>query len=206
MRLPGKKRSGNPILASDWNMLIDALEARTPRPGTGVELVAMTGGFTYRVRRIGSGGGSAGSAICPFGEIIDVDDETSFSKGIRGGVIFCGDKNFNVKYEGINTAPETNWETLIQIKIAGVEPVTDDDGEIYLPGISTAGSIPVWESRSVETGYDDNTNPPSPSATGTIIIPLGKLTVTAGVPSFEPTGCGNITIGQCAGILNFTRA
>jgi hypothetical protein len=61
MRLPGKKRSGNPILASDWNMLIDALEARTPRPGMGVELVAMTGGFTYRVRK---SAGSDESATC----------------------------------------------------------------------------------------------------------------------------------------------
>lgn len=51
MRLPPKKRPGNPILASDWNTLIDALEARTPRTGSGLEMVSSSGGFTYRVRK-----------------------------------------------------------------------------------------------------------------------------------------------------------
>jgi len=50
MRIPPKKRPGNPILAKDWNMLIDALEARTPRPGPGTEIVASSGGFTFRVK------------------------------------------------------------------------------------------------------------------------------------------------------------
>jgi len=206
MRLPGKKRSGNPILASDWNLLIDALEARTPRPGMGVELIATSGGFTYRVRRMAGGDGAAESSICPFGEIMDVDDASSFTQGIRGGLVFCGDKNLNVEYQGINTGEETNLENLIQLKITGIVPVTDDDNEIYLPGIETTNSTPVWEYKTVEAGYDDNTNPASPSATGTIIIPLGKLTVTDGVPTFDATGCGNITIGQCAGILSFTRS
>lgn len=50
MRLPSKKRPGNPILAKDWNLLIEALEARTPRPSAGLELISTTGGFTYRAR------------------------------------------------------------------------------------------------------------------------------------------------------------
>lgn len=61
MRLPPKKRPGNPILASDWNMLIDALEARTPRTGSGLEMVSSSGGFTYRVRK---SAGSDESATC----------------------------------------------------------------------------------------------------------------------------------------------
>lgn len=61
MRLPPKKRPGNPILASDWNMLIDALEARTPRTGSGLEMVSSSGGFTYRVRK---SAGSDESASC----------------------------------------------------------------------------------------------------------------------------------------------
>lgn len=52
MRLPPKKRSGNPILASDWNLLIDAITARTPRSSAGLELVFTSGGFTYRVQRV----------------------------------------------------------------------------------------------------------------------------------------------------------
>lgn len=46
-RLPGKKKPGDPVLAEDWNALIDAIASRTPRPGTGLELVASSGGFAY---------------------------------------------------------------------------------------------------------------------------------------------------------------
>lgn len=47
MQLPRKKKPGDLVLASDWNTLIDAIATRTPRPGSGLELVASTGGFAY---------------------------------------------------------------------------------------------------------------------------------------------------------------
>lgn len=62
MRLPPKKRPGNPILASDWNMLLDALEARTPRPSAGLELMFTSGGFAYRARK--SAGSNEESSTC----------------------------------------------------------------------------------------------------------------------------------------------
>lgn len=46
-RLPQKKKPGDPVLASDWNALLDAIAARTPRPGAGLDLVASSGGFAY---------------------------------------------------------------------------------------------------------------------------------------------------------------
>ena len=58
MKLPPKKKPGDPVLAVDWNTMVDALAARTPRPGPGTELVVASGGFTYRVRP--SSGTSAG--------------------------------------------------------------------------------------------------------------------------------------------------
>jgi hypothetical protein len=47
MRLPLKKKPGDPVLAEDWNLLLDAIAARTPRPGNGLELIASSGGFAY---------------------------------------------------------------------------------------------------------------------------------------------------------------
>ena len=47
MRLPPRKKPGDPVLASDWNLLLEAIAARTPRPGTGLELTAASGGFAY---------------------------------------------------------------------------------------------------------------------------------------------------------------
>ncbi|MCX6866619.1 MAG: hypothetical protein NTV46_10460 [Verrucomicrobia bacterium] len=47
MRLPEKKKPGDPVLAADWNLLLEAIEARTPRSGAGLELVSSSGGFAY---------------------------------------------------------------------------------------------------------------------------------------------------------------
>jgi hypothetical protein len=47
MRLPAKKKPGDPVLASDWNLLLEAVAARTPRQGAGLELTAASGGFSY---------------------------------------------------------------------------------------------------------------------------------------------------------------
>jgi hypothetical protein len=59
VKLPPRKKPGDPILASDWNMLLDAIAARTPRPGSGLELTTTAGGFTY------SSGASPGSSRSP---------------------------------------------------------------------------------------------------------------------------------------------
>ena len=47
MRLPLKKKPGDPVLAKDWNLLLDALAARSPKPGSGLELISSSGGFAY---------------------------------------------------------------------------------------------------------------------------------------------------------------
>ena len=47
MNLPTKKRPGDAIRAEDWNMLLDAITARTPRPGVGLKLLSTDGGFSY---------------------------------------------------------------------------------------------------------------------------------------------------------------
>jgi hypothetical protein len=47
MRLPQKKKKGDAILAEDWNLLIDAIAARTPRPGDGLKFISSSGGFAY---------------------------------------------------------------------------------------------------------------------------------------------------------------
>jgi len=47
MRLPQKKKPGDPVLAADWNLLLEAIAARTPRSGAGLELMSSSGGFAY---------------------------------------------------------------------------------------------------------------------------------------------------------------
>ena len=47
MRMPQKKMPGDPVLATDWNLLLDAIAARTPCHGNGLEFIASSGGFSY---------------------------------------------------------------------------------------------------------------------------------------------------------------
>ena len=48
MNLPPKKNRGDPILARDWNLLVDAVAARTPRTGSGLHLSQTASGFAYQ--------------------------------------------------------------------------------------------------------------------------------------------------------------
>jgi hypothetical protein len=56
MKLPEKKRPGDPVLASDWNMLLDAIAARTPRSGNGLRFIETSGGFSYSLPPPPAGG------------------------------------------------------------------------------------------------------------------------------------------------------
>ena len=138
---------------------------------------------------------------CIFGQIVPVPDTDPQEYAIRGGVIYCGDKNFNVENYVINIAPDR--ERMVQIKITGIKPNMDDDEEVILPGIETAAGTPAWEEKS-GTVYDDNTNP-TIAATGTVIIPIGKLVIDDEVASLTNVGCGNVRVSQCAGILTVDR-
>lgn len=148
---------------------------------------------------------SAGTGqACPFGEIISVSDGT-YTQAISGGAFLCGDKNFNVAYRGIVLGTAGSW--LVQITLTGIDPATDDDNQVFLSGVITASGTPTWGTVAY-TGtqnYTANTNPSSPSGTGTIVIPIGLLVVAAGVATFTPVGCGTIDATQCGGILTHTR-
>lgn len=155
----------------------------------------------------GKGGVTAGASHCSFGEIVAVSSG-GYTQAIRGGAMLCGDKNFNVADRGINLAdPAGNGSWLIQITLSGVDPATDDDNEIFLSGVVTASGTPAWGSVAYtgSENYTANTNPSTPAGTGTIVIPIGILTVDSGAATFTPVGCGTITVGQCAGILSHSR-
>lgn len=143
---------------------------------------------------------AAAASACPFGSLKDVEG----GQAIVGGLVVCGDKNINVPDFELSVATDGQWA--IQISLSGVEAATDDDGEIFLPNVVT-GPSSASMSANAGTDYDDNDNPSSPaSPNGTVVLPIGIWTVTDGAGSFAATGCGSFTVGQCAGILNYTRA
>jgi hypothetical protein len=197
MRLPGKKRPGNPILASDWNLLIDAIEARTPRPGTGVELVSSSGGFTYRVRKTAASGSS--SDDCPFGEILTYKDGDTTKTGIRGGVVYAGEKVWNVDPKALTLTVTGTFKIFLEVGVtANVE-----DG-VLLPGIKTS-TAPEWKQVAGDGNYPNQTIPTAPTGNGKAIIAAGILTIEDGSATFAKAGCGTIRIDHCPGTLTHTR-
>lgn len=143
--------------------------------------------------------------ICSFGAIFSVPNSSPVEQQITGGLVVCGDKNFNVDpYTVDNSTP---GDYLIQIQLSGIVIPTDDDVEIILPGVSSASGTPTFQMVSAASGYSDNVNPSTPGDDGTIYLPIGAVTIAdSGTITFSPLGCGNFTVGQCAGILSYTRA
>lgn len=149
-------------------------------------------------------GGGTNAAGCPFGTIV-TNVSGSF---IQGGILYAGDKNFNVVNWKLDLA--TNLEKLIYFEV----PVTvnmDDDNEILLPGIETStwdNITSSWKKETIANGYPNNTAPVIPTGIGKVIIPLGKLTIVTSTSSvtFDPVACGNITANHCAGTLSHSRA
>lgn len=201
MRIPPYPVKGGSV-ESTIREIIAYIRATTITSVSGGRLKVFPNGTTLQI-----GVNESGSSIpqtCPFGEIIDVDDGT-YTKAIRGGAMLCGDKNFNVPYLGIALGTDS-W-SLIQITLTGIDPASDDDDEIFLPGCITASGTPSWGTVTYtgSESHTSNTNPATPAGTGTIVIPIGVLKVVSGTATFTPTGCGTIRVSQCAGILDHSR-
>jgi hypothetical protein len=192
------------ITDAKWRALGEYLQGGSISAGPGL-----------RTRRVGNktvisatrraGGGGVIASPCPFGQIISVDDETAFTAGINGGVIHCGDQNWEMSYQGVNLAVSGVW--LVYIEVA-VEVNRDDDEELLLPGVKT-GTRPTGDWGKTPwtdpTDYPANTAPVASTGLGTVILPIGKLTVAAGVARLENTSCGHFTVTHCAGTLGYTR-
>lgn len=204
MNLPPKKSPGNPILASDWNLMVDALAARTPRPSASLEIVSTSGGFSYRSRQLAASAGPATSG-CPFGQILKwvegEGDNAVKHAAIRGGVVYAGDKVWNVPDKDLNLDADGEYKVWLSV---GVTANTDDDNEVLLPGLETSEE-PAWNQGDFSGNYPDVGIPDADDPSGLAIIALGKLTIDSGDASFDPDECGSIIVDHCPGSLSITR-
>lgn len=155
---------------------------------------------TYVERRQPAGAVTVNTQ-CAFGEAFAVDGEWF----LRGGVVYCGDKNFVVPAQPVNAT--LDGEYLVSIKLAGIKANTDDDEEIILPGVKTSTGTPAWHNKvySEGTNYDSNTNFTGPTSSGSIVVPIGRMVIEDDVVVLAFASCGNITVTQCAGILSHSR-
>lgn len=205
MRLPPKKRSGNPILASDWNLLIDALIARTPRPGPGTEIVSSSGGFSFRVRPTAGGSSSSANPV-PLAIL------GSRPPYIKAPTTAPSDtiKRYYIEWGSLNNVVAENWDASFNVSATTYF--------FAKATLRTTGSLLVskWE---IVTGsdYDSETMPewdvgaarPNRAVVllGTVFVDDGKhfisqagggsIVVSEHVTSIQPgTGAGEIKVGK----------
>ena len=194
-QMPGGRRGIDPRSA-------DAIMQRTPQiSGSGDSLIHTHTGTIIERRKKPV---ESAAVSCPFGQIVATPAGTE-AFGISGGAITIGNKNFHVEPYPIVTTTDGTW--LVEISISGVSFNTDDDDSLVLPGITTATGTPTW-AKNTFTGsesYTSSTLPSTPTGTGTIILPIGRLTVANGSPSLVADGCGSFFVTQCAGIFSYSR-
>lgn len=201
-KLPPKARPKEEIKADHFNQLRAAIQMVALVPGVGYFFNRSQGGTSLEIRQ--RGGSDSAVAACALGQLYNPNDGNS-TKAVRGGAVSIGDRNLNVPYYDVDTSTDGQW--LIEVSISGVSFNTDDDDSLILPGIETASGSPTWNAISY-TGsedYTDNTNPSTPTGTGTAVLPIGLLTVASGKATFSPTGCGSFVVTQCAGVMTHER-
>jgi hypothetical protein len=191
--------------ASQWARLCRLVRALVNNPSTIVGHDSSETIFPPNTTARGrsSSGSAAFSSLCYFGETY-VEDADTF---LRGGLVHAGDKHYNVPGTELDLGTPGDW--LMQLKF-DVEVWRDDANEILLPGIKTSAETDAstfWDYKvwTISTDYDDDTQPTVATGIGSIVIPLGRLTITGGVATFVATDCGHVTVGHCAGTLSHTR-
>ena len=184
MRLPDKKRPGDPVLASDWNVLLDAIASRTPRPSPGMELVFSSGGFSYRRRRAAQSGGGTNCRAFFATEVRDVNDEPHLflvTGQVMGG---SGNQTPEIDLGAVDSPPEN--DQFVWLEITGDGLVED---EVLMPGFTVTdaavGSGPTMP---------DNTFPTASQPTAKKVhVLLGEWTDQV----FKAVQCGHIQVSFC---------
>lgn len=201
------------VTPAAWNSVVaycTALQKRVasliPLSSPDIIVKKTANGFTCHLARRAAGGSGGASSACPFGKIVTTTEGETTTTAILGGIIHCGDQNWSMDNQELNLAASGTW--LVSISVS-LEVNRDDDGEILLPGVKT-GTKPTgdWTKTVWTTGadYPDNTAPSASTGNGTVVLPIGKLTIADGAAKLEPAGCGNFTITHCAGTLGYSRA
>jgi hypothetical protein len=199
MKIPEKKRPGQPIKAEDWNLLIEALQARTISSGVGYDVMQTTRGFSLRIAARNTSPGTQETMPCPFGNVVWLGSGESAYAAIRGGSVSAGPENWLVADTATPTTPGSYVVYLSAVVVANM----DDDGAILLPGIAEGISISTMQFGNT---LPSSVNPTAEQAQGTAVIYLGDLTISEeGGITYWRNGCGSILLDQCNGSWRQSR-
>jgi hypothetical protein len=200
LKLPGKFEKGKSYILTGETLLAwqAALLADRVIPGPGLKESGTAKGRIFTLADT--------AAPEPYvGDFCGIITQSG-NKYLRGGIIICGEKTWNMDDQPLNLGVSGIWLVSISVSVT----VNRDDGnKLLLPGVKT-GTRPgtTWTQTAWSSGTDyPNGNAPSASSgTGTVILPIGQLTIENSVATFANTGCGGFTIEHCAGSLSYYRS
>ena len=112
MRLPLKVNPGDPVRASEWNVMVDFLRSLLPNPSSGVRVTRGPSGTTFTAD---SGRGRTPTIVLPIPlfRIIDKSDKDGLKIGIYGGTVLdvqTGGRAYLAEDIGLITAKFTTQE------------------------------------------------------------------------------------------------
>ncbi|MEO5712158.1 MAG: hypothetical protein ABIT37_01610 [Luteolibacter sp.] len=213
--LPKPVSKDDLIYGSEWNLIIKALasilvelRAVTVQSSGDIVIKRDNNGSFARLRRRIRGGSAAAAGPCPFGEIITytegTDSDSESKTGIRGGYLKAGKKYWRVpNWEG--PAEDGKYPVWLRIDVTAN---TDSTNVATLSGLKTS-ERPTWEHGEESDDYEDQVIPDqfptSDPGAGVSIVPLGVMTVADGKKTLDRTGCGNIHLTHCPGVLDYYR-
>ena len=144
----------------------------------------------------------AGTATTSSGAFCTLYQNDDLDWFITGGPVHAGVKNFNVPDFAVDVGTDDEFIVFITVN---VEAYRDDNDDYFLPGIKTSSDTSLTMEWDTAADYPDNTDPPVSTGLGIIILPVGRVVVLSGVPSFQPTACGGFIVAQCGGSLSYRR-
>jgi hypothetical protein len=222
IQCPPKVKTGDEVAAKDLNQVIDTIgllikRARATTVTASVDIGCKANGdlgmLLFLKKTKSRSSAAAENRPCPFGEIIDWtegSDSTAETKtGVRGGIIEAGQDQWWEPNHEISTLGDREKLLWIEMEIIAN---TLDDGSVTLSGIKSGNRAGMtWHEGDTSDGYPDKIIPPvfppegiTPGA-GKIILPIGKITVSAGAITLEAAGCGHFVVTHCPGVLSHSR-
>ncbi len=184
------------MIAREWMMdAYNWMRANTLTTVVNGQLKRTPSGMSIICQVKGTSGGAPTTSCTQFATLVN----TGTGIAVAGGVIYAGDANYNVP-PSPNIATGVDSDNVLFITVAVTVNISTDTA-ILLPGVETSATPPAWDSATFASGYPDSTNPAVPSASGEIVIPIGRVKVTSGEIEFTPVRCGNIRVNHCGGTL-----
>ena len=190
MNPPPKKKPGDPVLASDWNRIVEALAARTPRPSPNLELVSVSGGFAYRLRQSAPG---PSVPPHPFKIVTGKDDQGHPVLMVLPGTI----EGMMAKLDGtaLDADPPpskllTNGTWIVWLRIEWTPATIDDyDGNPVLANGGTIAGAPEVK-LTAQSAWPPSETMPEPGTNGVFVQRVGMVRVEEGAVTAQ----GNDTL------------